>query len=117
MKRLAVLTVLTLGLVLGAGTSTPAFATSIVCGTACSAQITIGTQVFQVPVNVGPDGVGRVSNVTVRAADGSSATIQSLTLNPDPFIAFADSAIAGPTGPKAFHFLYQTNINLSGTID
>lgn len=111
------LLILTLGLALGVGTVTPAFATSIGCGTACSALITIGTEKFPVTVTVGKDGVGRVTNVTVRATDGSSATIQSLTLNPDPSIVFANAAIAGPSGPEAFHFLYQTNISLSGPIN
>jgi hypothetical protein len=113
MKKLLVLT---LGLVLVAGISTPAFATGITCGTLCSAAITIAGQTFDAPVIVDPiTGVGRVINFVVTVG-GITASIDSATLIPDPGIFFAVSATNLTLFPASYSFTFFTPIALTGTI-
>ena len=114
MKKLLGLVV---GLAMVAWTSTPVFANNVRCGTACSATITIGTQTTQVPISVNSDtGVGTVSNFTATGVGGSTATIQSLTLNPDPAILFAVGVVNATSGPLAFAFAFNEPIALNGPI-
>ncbi len=113
MKHLLVLTFLTLGLVLGAGTITPAFAIGIECGDACTAHITIGQAP---PVDVPVPGGILPEPVTFRTAEGI-VTINNLTLNPDPGIFFAVAATNLVAVPLAYSFTFFTPIALTGPID
>ena len=107
---------LALGFAMVAWTITPVFATNITCGQSCTAQVTIGTQVFTVPVTVGSNGIGTVSEFTATGAGGSTASINSLTLNPDPFIIFSVAGTNNTDNPLAFSFVFNEPINLSGSI-
>lgn len=112
------LMVLTLGLVLGAGTSTTAFANNIVCGDGCTVSVTFGDgQPISVPVIVNEDGTGTVSNTPVPGPDGSSVTFNNLTLNPDPGIIFGIGAVNGSNSTQAFSIAFSTPIALDGSID
>jgi hypothetical protein len=107
---------LALGFALVAWTITPVLATNITCGQSCTAQVTIGTQVFTVPVTVGSNGIGTVSEFTATGAGGSTASINSLTLNPDPFIIFAVAGTNNTDNPLAFAFAFNEPINLTDAI-
>ena len=114
MKKLLGLVV---GLAMVVWASTPVLATNVKCGTACSATITIGEQTTNVPITVNTDtGLGTVSNFTATGPGGSTATIQSLTLNPDPAILFAVGVVNATSGPLAFSFAFNTPIALNGPI-
>ena len=92
---------LALGFALVAWTITPVFANNVTCGTLCTATVTIGSQIFTPTVTVNTDtGVGTISNFIATGAGGSTATIQSLTLNPDPGVIFAVAATNSPVAPK-----------------
>ena len=108
---------LALGFAMVAWTITPVFANNVKCGTLCTATVTIGSQTFTAPVTVNGDtGVGTISNFTATGAGGSTATIQSLTLNPDPTILFAVGVANLTASPLAFSFAFNDPIALSGSI-
>ena len=109
---------LALGFALVAWTITPVFANNVTCGTLCTATVTIGSQIFTPTVTVNTDtGVGTISNFIATGAGGSTATIQSLTLNPDPGVIFAVAATNLTGSPQTFAFAFSTPIALSGTIN
>jgi hypothetical protein len=115
-KRLTVIgTVLAVALAVGA--ITPAVAGTMRCTLACTAVVRIGAESFPVPVTIGADGLGRVTNVTVTSLlDGSFVRINNLTLNPDPQIDFANVAVNLTGAPKSFSFHYEANIDLFGPV-
>jgi PEP-CTERM motif-containing protein len=115
-KRLTVLGAV-LAVALAVGAITPAVAGTMRCTLACTAVVRIGAESFPVPVTIGADGLGRVTNVTVTSLlDGSFVRIDNLTLNPDPQISFLDVAVNLSGAPKSFSFHYEANIDLTGPI-
>jgi hypothetical protein len=109
------LLILTLGL-LAMGVGTPAFATAIRCGSACTASITLGGTEFLAPVTVDANGVGHVTNFVVTLG-GLTARIDSATLNPDPGILFSGSYTNLTFADATVSFTFFTPIALSGTIN
>ncbi len=101
------------GIFLSTAAITPVLATGITCGQLCTAQIIIGSATFNVPVTVGPNGLGTVSEFSVTGLGGSTASINSLTLNPDPFIIFAVAGTNNTDNPLAFSFIFNEPINLT----
>jgi hypothetical protein len=114
-----VLFVLAFGLVLGAGSITPAFAVILPCDARCQATVTIGGVRTAVPVGRDAQGRGVVANFRAGGPNGSSAEIRSLLLDPDPSVVFAGSATNPSPGLLQFDFTFQTALipPLSGTID
>jgi hypothetical protein len=112
--------VLTLGLLLGAGTITPVFATPIGCvgkdGNNCKVTITFGGRTFLEVVTVDANGIGHVNNVT-ESVNGLSVTINSLTLDPDPSILVSMSATNNTSIPAPFSMSFVEPIDLNGTIN
>ena len=98
------------------GAITPAFATGVVCGTSCRAQIRVLGTTFNAPVVVDANGVGRVSNFVVNVGT-LTVRIISATLNPDPAIIFSASATNLTPAPVLFTFIFAEPIALSGTIN
>jgi len=98
------------------GAITPAFATGVVCGTSCRAQVTLFGTTFSAPVAVDASGVGTVSNFSLTFG-GVTARIGSATLNPDPNIIFSASATNPTAVPVLFTFTFAEPIALSGTIN
>jgi PEP-CTERM motif-containing protein len=111
------LLILALGLALGVGTITPAFATAIKCGTACTASITLGGITIFAPVVVGPNGVGTVTNFVDTLPNGVIARINSATLNPDPSVTVFGFFTNPTTSALTVGFTFATPILLNGTIN
>lgn len=122
MRKLLVLTVLTLGL---AGTIAPVYAVpGLVCGENCHVSLKIGnlepidlsglisqnptSGLFGFPSTPVPSNLlgGLASNVSV-----------AVTINPDPFIVFALAGTNLTAAPLFFGLHIDTPIALSGTID
>ncbi|TDP73338.1 PEP-CTERM sorting domain-containing protein [Roseateles toxinivorans] len=86
-----------------------------VCGSDCTAWVSIGDEVFSVPMNVSEDGKGWVKDFVAQGTLGG-VRIDNLWMDPDPMILFGIGVANYTANPVVFSFGFSTPISLSGTV-